>query len=102
MNPAQVLYRKCGKCAKKLFPYNTSAQITWQDWSDLVEIQTQKLAEAMKPFRMVGDDGVPYYVTPTEGYVALKNAFQEWDEVVTKGIDKTRAAAINNSAGVSS
>ena len=32
MNPAQVLYRKCGKCAKKLFPYNTSDQITWQDW----------------------------------------------------------------------
>ena len=32
MNPAQVLYRKCGKCAKKLFPYNTSDQITWLDW----------------------------------------------------------------------
>jgi len=86
---------------KALKDASETNQITWQDWSDLVEIQTQKLAEAMKPFRMVGDDGVPYYVTPTEGYVALKNAFQEWDEVITKGIDKTRAAAINNSTGVS-
>jgi hypothetical protein len=86
---------------KALKDASETNQITWQDWSDLVEIQTQKLAEAMKPFRMVGDDGVPYYVTPTEGYVALKEAFKQWDEVITKGIDKTRAGAINNSAGVS-
>ena len=32
MRPEQVLYRKCGKCAKKLFPYNSSDQITWTDW----------------------------------------------------------------------
>ena len=32
MNPAQVLYRKCGKCADKLFPYNSNDQITWTNW----------------------------------------------------------------------
>ena len=32
MNPTQVLYRKCGKCAEKLFPYNSNDQITWTNW----------------------------------------------------------------------
>ncbi len=32
MNPTQVLYRKCGKCAEKLFPYNINDQITWANW----------------------------------------------------------------------
>ena len=32
MNPTQVLYRKCGKCAKKLFPYNSNDQDTWTNW----------------------------------------------------------------------
>ncbi len=33
MSPEQVLYRRCGKCAKKLFPYNSNDQITWTDWA---------------------------------------------------------------------
>ena len=32
MNPTQVLYRKCGKCAEKLFPHNSNDQITWANW----------------------------------------------------------------------
>ena len=27
MNPTQILYRKCGRCAAKLFPYNSNDQI---------------------------------------------------------------------------
>ena len=86
---------------KALKEASDAQSITWQDWADLVTLQTQKLSQAMKPYKIVDADGKTRLVTPTEGYVGLKKAFQEWDEAITKGIDKTRAAAVNNSAGVS-
>ena len=75
--------------------------ITWQDWADVVQAKTEKLAEMMKPFKTVGKDGKSYLVTPKEGYVGLKEAFKEWDDALTVGINKTRSAAVNNSKGVS-
>jgi len=86
---------------KSLKEASDAQSITWQDWSDLVTLQTQKLSQAMKPYKVVDANGKTRLVTPTEGYVGLEKAFKEWDEVITAGINKTRAAAVNNSAGVS-
>ena len=46
--------------------------ITWQDWATLMEIQTNKLAEAMKPFKITDSAGKTRLTTPAEGYVGLK------------------------------
>ena len=75
--------------------------ITWQDWSDLVQAQTEDLAKAMKPYKIIDKDGTTRLITPKEGSVALEKAFKKWDEVLQHGINKTRAAAVNNSKGVS-
>tara|TARA_R110002167_G_scaffold113607_1_gene286818 strand:- start:441 stop:3815 length:3375 start_codon:yes stop_codon:yes gene_type:complete len=86
---------------KALKEASDAQSITWKDWADLITIQTNKLSQAMKPYKITDANGKTRLITPEEGYIGLKQAFEEWDEVITKGIDKTRAGVINNSAGVS-
>ena len=75
--------------------------ITWQDWATLMEIQTNKLAEAMKPFKITDSAGKTRLTTPAEGYVGLKEAFKEYEELLSAGVTKLRGNVINNSSGVS-
>jgi len=86
---------------KALTEVSEQNSITWQDWATLMEIQTNKLAEKMKPFKILDDTGKARLVTPSEGYVGLKEAFKEYEEVLMAGVTKLRGNAVNNSAGVS-
>ena len=86
---------------KSLKEASDAQSITWQDWADLVTVQTQKLSQAMKPYKITDSSGKTRLITPEEGYIGLKEAFKEWDESIQNGINATRAAAVNNSAGVS-
>ena len=99
-DPASVA-AKNNAINKALQEASDQNSITWQDWATLMEMQTNKLAEAIKPFKITDSAGNVRLVTPAEGYVGLKEAFKEYEELLMAGVTKLRGNVVNNSAGVS-
>ena len=76
--------------------------ITWADWETVMASKTIALKNAMEPYTIIDPKtGVKRLATPTEGYIGLQKAFDDWDLAFTKKIDVIRASAVNNSKGVS-
>jgi len=76
---------------------NINKSISYEDWSYLVSQKTEELANAMKPFR----DKNGNFVKPYEGFEGLKQAYKDWNDLVTVSNNNLRKSAINNSSGVS-
>ena len=86
---------------KALKEISDSNAISYDDWAKLLELKTLELSNKMKPYKIIDDTGEERFVTPTEGYVGLKKAFEEWDTVFTQQTDDLRSSVINSSKGVS-
>ena len=86
---------------KALKEISDSNAISYDDWAKLLELKTLELSNKMKPYKIIDDTGEERLVTPTEGYVGLKKAFEEWDTVFTQQTDDLRSSVINSSKGVS-
>ena len=93
----QAVAKKQQALNKALDEINVNKSISYEDWSYLVSQKTEELANAMKPFR----DRNGNFVKPYEGYEGLKQAYKDWNDLVTVSNNNLRKAAINKSSGVS-